>query len=66
MWLYLGNNIANNALAHIELNTIDLAWDLMARNFNLGCFQLPKAFYDDWVKVADDEAKHHLDAANHL
>lgn len=49
-----------HALAHIELNAIDLAWDVMGRNFDLGEFELPKAFYDDWVKVADDEAKHHL------
>ena len=49
-----------HALAHIELNAIDLAWDVMARGFPLGDFELPKAFYDDWVKVADDEAKHHL------
>ncbi len=49
-----------HALAHIELNAIDLAWDIMGRQFDLGDFQLLKAFYDDWVKVADDEAKHHL------
>lgn len=49
-----------HALAHIELNAIDLAWDVMARTFDLGGFKLPKAFYDDWIKVADDEAKHHL------
>lgn len=49
-----------HAIAHIELNAIDLAWDVMAREFDLGGFELPKAFYDDWIKVADDEAKHHL------
>lgn len=49
-----------HALAHIELNAIDLAWDVMARQFDLGGFELPKEFYDDWIKVADDEAKHHL------
>lgn len=49
-----------HALAHIELNAIDLAWDVMARKFDLGGYVLPKAFYDDWVKVADDEAKHHM------
>lgn len=49
-----------HALAHIELNAIDLAWDVMARKFDLGGYDLPKAFYDDWIKVADDEAKHHL------
>lgn len=49
-----------HALAHIELNAIDLAWDVMARPFDLGGYSLPKAFYDDWIKVADDEGKHFL------
>lgn len=44
-----------HALAHIELNAIDLAWDLVARFAAAG---LPKAFFDDWVTVADDEARH--------
>lgn len=43
-----------HAVAHIELNAIDLAWDLVAR------FEPPGAgFYDDWVRVADEEASHH-------
>jgi uncharacterized ferritin-like protein (DUF455 family) len=43
-----------HAVAHIELNAIDLAWDLIAR------FEPPDAgFYDDWVRVADEEATHH-------
>lgn len=33
-----------HALAHIELNAIDLSWDIMARGFDLGDFHLPKAF----------------------
>lgn len=45
-----------HALAHIELNAIDLAWDLIAR-FR-GEAGLPRAFFDDWVGVADEEAKH--------
>jgi uncharacterized ferritin-like protein (DUF455 family) len=44
-----------HALAHIELNAIDLAWDLIAR---FGASDLPSSFYDDWVAVADEEAKH--------
>lgn len=44
-----------HALAHIELNAIDLAWDIVARFAHLG---LPKGFTDDWVQVADDEARH--------
>src|SRR4051812_47289731 len=43
-----------HAVAHIELNAIDLAWDLVAR------FEPPgPGFHDDWVRVADEEASHH-------
>ena len=45
-----------HALAHIELNAIDLAWDLIARFADP---DLPRQFYDDWVMVAAEEAKHH-------
>jgi uncharacterized ferritin-like protein (DUF455 family) len=45
-----------HALAHIELNAIDLAWDIVARFTDAG---LPRDFYDDWVGVAAEEAKHH-------
>lgn len=44
-----------HALAHIELNAIDLAWDMVARFAGHG---LPRAFADDWVAVAADEAEH--------
>lgn len=44
-----------HALAHIELNAIDLAWDIVAR---FAAEALPRAFADDWVKVADEEAVH--------
>jgi uncharacterized ferritin-like protein (DUF455 family) len=44
-----------HAIAHIELNAIDLAWDIVARFADAG---LPQAFFDDWVRVADEEAKH--------
>ena len=44
-----------HAIAHIELNAIDLAWDIVAR---FAGEDLPRAFFDDWVKVADEEAKH--------
>ena len=43
-----------HAVAHIELNAIDLAWDLLAR-FGAA---MPRAFADDWVEVAGEEAKH--------
>ena len=85
-----------HALAHIELNAIDLAWDIVARfavfssadadaapahsptrppNESMligwpgggvgrsgsepgGASALPKAFFDDWVGVAAEEAEH--------
>jgi uncharacterized ferritin-like protein (DUF455 family) len=51
-----------HALAHIELNAIDLAWDIVAR---FTADDLPDAFYDDWVQVALDEALH-FDMLNRL
>src|SRR3546814_645201 len=45
-----------HALAHIKLNAIDLAWDLIAR---FAGEALPRAFFDDWVRVASEEAKHY-------
>jgi uncharacterized ferritin-like protein (DUF455 family) len=44
-----------HAVAHIELNAIDLAWDLIGR-FTQDA--LPRGFHDDWVAVAADEARH--------
>ncbi|KAF1721024.1 ferritin-like domain-containing protein [Pseudoxanthomonas wuyuanensis] len=42
-----------HAIAHIELNAIDLAWDAAYRFRGL-----PAAFYADWVAVANDESRH--------
>ena len=44
-----------HSLAHIELNAIDLAFDLVGRFADAG---LPRKFFDDWVSVGDDEARH--------
>ncbi len=52
-----------HALAHIELNAIDLAWDTVAR---FAAAELPRDFYDDWVGVAAEEAKHHALIAERL
>ena len=46
-----------HALAHIELNAIDLAFDLIGR---FGHVNFPDNFIDDWIKVGADEAKHFL------
>lgn len=54
----MGSRIALiHAVAHIELNAIDLALDLMAR---FATPDLPESFFADWLKVADDEARHFL------
>ncbi len=42
-----------HALAHIEFNAIHLALDAVWRFSGL-----PEAFYDDWLTVAADEARH--------
>ncbi len=52
-----------HALAHIELNAIDLAWDMIAR-FADG--NLPRAFFDDWLRVAGEEARHFALLADRL
>src|SRR5579872_1434670 len=44
-----------HALAHIELNAIDLAWDIVAR---FAGPDLPREFADDWTGVAAEEAEH--------
>ena len=43
-----------HALAHIELNAIDLACDMLARFAHA----MPRAFAEDWLHVAADEAEH--------
>ncbi|HPF77770.1 MAG TPA: ferritin-like domain-containing protein [Alphaproteobacteria bacterium] len=58
-----------HALSHIELNAIDLAWDIIARFSPMHTsedFSLPIDFYNDWLKVADDEAKHFLMLSDRL
>jgi len=42
-----------HAIAHIEFNAINLAWDCVQRFRGL-----PKQYYADWVGVAADEAEH--------
>lgn len=42
-----------HAVAHIEFNAINLAWDAVYRFRDM-----PRAYYDDWVGIAADEARH--------
>ncbi|MNM92237.1 hypothetical protein D3C81_1045620 [compost metagenome] len=44
-----------HAIAHIEINAIDLAWDAVYRFRGL-----PGSFYADWVSCADDESRHFM------
>ena len=50
-----------HALAHIELNAIDLALDVVWR-----FPEMPREFYDDWISVAKEEAYHFQLLAAHL
>lgn len=50
-----------HSLANIEQWAIDLSWDIICRYSSLEYpdkTKLPKDFYDDFIKVACDEAKH--------
>ena len=42
-----------HAVAHIEFNAINLAWDAVYRYRGM-----PDAYYLDWARCADDEARH--------
>ncbi len=44
-----------HALAHIELNAVDMTWDLVGRFAHQ---PMPRGFFDDWVQVGLEEAKH--------
>lgn len=50
-----------HAIAHIEFNAINLAWDAIYR------FQdMPEAYYRDWLQVAAEETKHFILLRAHL
>src|SRR5882672_7466596 len=51
-----------HALAHIEFNAIDLAWDIIVRFGS----RMPHAFLDDWVTIAAEEARHFAMLAKRL
>lgn len=48
-----GRSALVHAVAHIEFNAINLAWDAVCRFRDM-----PSAYYRDWVGVAVDEARH--------
>lgn len=49
----LGRATLLHAIAHIEFNAINLAWDAVYRFRGL-----PERYYADWIKVAGEEALH--------
>ncbi|MCT8160309.1 ferritin-like domain-containing protein [Pseudoruegeria sp. SHC-113] len=50
-----GRQALLHAVAHIELNAVDLHWDIIARFSHV---PMPIGFFDDWVAAADEESKH--------
>jgi uncharacterized ferritin-like protein (DUF455 family) len=52
-----------HALAHIELNAVDMTWDLVGRFVHE---PMPRDFFDNWVQVGLEEAKHYELLANRL
>ena len=52
-----------HALCHIELNAIDLALDIVAR---FASHPLPRSFFDGWMRVAFEEARHFTLLRNRL
>jgi uncharacterized ferritin-like protein (DUF455 family) len=56
-----GRAMLVHSVAHIELNAIDLALDVVWRFAGM-----PEAFYTDWVRIAQEEAKHFSLLRQHL
>jgi uncharacterized ferritin-like protein (DUF455 family) len=56
-----GRSALIHALAHIELNAVNLGLDIVARFPDL-----PVDFYRDWISVARDEARHFRLLDEHL
>jgi uncharacterized ferritin-like protein (DUF455 family) len=44
-----------HSLAHIELNAIDMTWDLIGRFMHV---DMPRSYFDNWVQVGLEEAQH--------
>ena len=56
-----GRAMLVHSIAHIELNAIDLALDVVWRFAGM-----PEDFYTDWVRIAQEEAKHFMLLQQHL
>ncbi|HOL65409.1 MAG TPA: ferritin-like domain-containing protein [Accumulibacter sp.] len=56
-----GRAVLIHALAHIELNAIDLGLDIVWR-----FPAMPEQFYRDWIRIAQEEASHFRLLSDHL
>lgn len=52
-----------HSLAHIELSAVDMTWDLIGRFVGA---DVPRTFFDNWVQVGLEEAKHFELLSNRL
>ncbi|KDO30603.1 hypothetical protein SPRG_04502 [Saprolegnia parasitica CBS 223.65] len=53
-----------HSVAHAESYAIDLMWDMVCRFGPSN--DMPKAFFDDFVRIADEEAQHYRSWASRL
>lgn len=44
-----------HAITHIELNAVDMHWDIIPRFAHV---KMPRGYLDDWVRAAAEESKH--------
>lgn len=56
-----GRAVLFHALTHIEFNAINLGLDAVYRFRGM-----PREYYDDWLRVADEEASHFVMLRDHL
>lgn len=56
-----GRVVLMHAVAHIEFNAINLAWDAVYRFAGM-----PTSFYEDWMSVGLDEARHFMMLKSYL
>ena len=52
-----------HSIAHAESYAIDLIWDVIVRFVKVG---LPLEFYQDWARIANEEAAHFKSWADRL
>ena len=53
-----------HALVHVESKAVELAWDIIVRFGE--SYSMPLSFFDDFVTVAEDEARHYSLLRNRL